>query len=171
MSNRSNETKAEYLHSEITMDLSWNMVVGEIMSGFFERLKTEQSLYGMRCSSCGRVYLPPRLICGDCWLEMDDWVVLGQLGTIVGKTVCYYKVLDSNTGKPRPTPFALGLIQIDGADTSLNHFVEAPDPSSVEIGDRVEIVFKKPLQGTVGDIAHFKWLGPQRIQSKKGESG
>jgi len=167
--NPAQEKSTEYLFSEITMDLTWNTDVGETMTGFFKRLKTERCLYGMRCSECQRVYLPPRPVCGDCWLEMNEWVALGNQGTIVGKTVCHYKILDSLTGEPRKTPFVLGLIQIDGAHTTLNHFVEAPDPALVSIGDRVEIVFRDALQGNVGDIVHFQWLGPQAKPGQRDE--
>lgn len=149
----------EYLFTDITMDLTWEMDAGRVMNVFFARLKDEAVLYGMKCAKCGRVYLPPRLICGDCWVEMDDMVALGLQGTIVGKTVCHYRILDSLSGKPRQTPFVLGLIQLDGADTALNHFIEAPDSDGVMIGDRAEIVFRRELQGNIGDILHFKWLG------------
>jgi len=164
INNSGQEKNAEYLCSGITMDLTWNTDVGETMTGFFQRLKSEQRLYGMRCSNCQRVYLPPRPVCGDCWREMNEWVALGSQGTIVGKTVCHYKILDSLTGKPRKTPFVLGLIQIDGAHTTLNHFVETPDPDQVSIGDRAKIVFRDVLQGNVGDIVCFQWLGPQAEQ-------
>ncbi len=160
------ENNSEYLFSSITMDLSWNTDVGETMAGFFQRLKAERRLYGTRCSNCLRVYLPPRPVCGNCWQQMNDWVELGEQGTIVGKTVCYYEILDSMTGKPRTTPFVLGLIQIDGADTTLNHFVETPDPDHVSIGDRVETVLRDTLQGNVGDIVHFQWLGPPTTSSQ-----
>lgn len=149
----------EYLFTDITMDLTWQTDPGRVMNDFFARLKDEAVLYGMKCGCCGHVYLPPRPICGDCWAEMDDMVALGLEGTVVGKTICHYKILNSLTGKPRKTPFVLGLIQLDGADTTLNHFIEAPDPDQVKIGDRVRIVFRDELEGNVGDIVHFKWLG------------
>lgn len=154
-----NTVNEDYLFSEITMDLCWKVDVGLVMAGFFKRLKVERRLYGMCCGQCGRVYLPPRPVCGNCWQAMDAWVVLGCQGVVAAKTVCHYKILDSLTGEPRKTPFVLGLIQLDGADTTLNHFIEAPDPAAVRIGDRVEIVLRDTLEGNVGDIVHFKWLG------------
>ncbi len=160
MSMKMQNTDTEYLTAEIIMDLSWDVDIGQTMTDFFHRLKDEKCLYGSRCGSCDRVYLPPRPICGDCWVEMDEFVPLGLQGTIIGKTICYYKILDSLTGKPRKTPFVLGLIQLDGADTTLNHFVDVDDPAKVAIGDRVETIFREPLQGNVGDIIHFKWLPP-----------
>ncbi len=147
-----------YLTADITMDLGWNVDIGPTMSEFFQRLKATRRLYGSRCDGCGRVYLPPRPVCGDCWLEMNEFVELGMLGTIVAKTICHYTILDSLTGKPRQTPFVLGLIQLDGADTTLNHFVEVDDPEWVAIGDRVEMILRETVEGNAGDILHFRWL-------------
>jgi len=158
MSDHVRALQQEYLHAEISMDLVWTLDIGEVMADFFQRLKIEQQLYGMRCSHCARTYLPPRPVCGNCWIEMTNWVALGRQGTLVAKTICHYNILDSRTGEPRKTPFMLGLIRLDGADTTLNHFIEAPDPIKVSIGDRVEILLRTPLEGSVGDILHFKWL-------------
>ncbi|MFQ5606017.1 MAG: Zn-ribbon domain-containing OB-fold protein [bacterium] len=166
MSTKPNSVSNEYLYSEITMDLTWRVEPGQIMATFFERLRREKTLCGIRCPSCKRVYLPPRPLCGNCWGEMNEWVALGHTGTLVAKTVCHYKILNSETGQPRKTPFVLGLIRLDGADTTLNHFIEADDPAQVEIGDRVQIVFRDELQGNIGDIRHFKWLGDHKYQGK-----
>lgn len=148
-----------YLYAEIGMDLAWQVDIGAVMADFFQRLKDEQTLYGMRCDQCSRTYLPPRLVCGNCWREMRHWVPLGRQGTLVAKTICHYKILDAQAGEPRKTPFVLGLIRLDGADTTLNHFVNAPDPAAVAIGDRVELVLREPTLGSTADMLHFRWLG------------
>lgn len=147
-----------FLYSEITMALSWEVVPGATMTEFFQKLKNEKTLYGMRCKKCNRVYLPPRPVCGNCFEKMKDWVPMGQQGTIMAKTICNYTILNSVTGEPRKTPFVLGLIRLDGADTTLNHFVETNNPNQVRIGDRVEIVFKGEMTGNIGDILHFRWI-------------
>lgn len=158
MNKHAKASNEEYLHSEIVMNLVWQVDIGKVMAGFFQRLKTEQRLYGMRCSHCGRTYLPPRPVCGNCWKEMEDWVPLGRQGTLIAKTIAHYRILDALTGEPRQTPFLLGLVQLDGADTTLNHFIEAPDPAKVRIGDRVEVVLRAAPEGNAGDILSFKWM-------------
>lgn len=146
----------EYLHSEILMELSWHVDPGTVMRRFFELLRREGRLYGMRCPQCRRVYLPPRPVCGNCWKEMTEWVPLGSDGTVVAKTVCHYSVLNSETGRPRQTPFVLALVKLDGADTTLNHFVEAEEIGNIHIGSRVKLVLRKQLRGNIGDIRHFQ---------------
>lgn len=149
----------EYFHSEIIMDMTWNIEPGAVMSRFFEHLQQERRLYGVKCPKCGRVYLPPRLVCGDCWVEMDEWVPLANTGRIMAKSACYYNLLNNETGMRRPTPFVLALIQLHGADTTFNHFIESDDPARVEIGKEVEIVFQEKLQGEMSDIRHFRLTG------------
>lgn len=85
-----------------------------------------------------------------------EWVPLGSCGTVVAKTVCHYSVLNAETGMPRPTPFVLALVRIDGADTTLNHFVEAKEIGNIRIGSRVELVLREQLQGNIGDIRYFQ---------------
>ena len=149
----------EYFYSEIMMDMTWNIDPGAVMSRFFELLQQERRLYGVKCPKCGRVYLPPRLVCGDCWVEMSEWVPLANKGRVMAKTACYYTLLNNDTGERRPTPFVLALIQLNGADTTFNHFVETDDPALVEIGKEVEIVFQENLKGEMSDIRHFQLTG------------
>ena len=113
----------------------------------------------MKCPKCQRVYLPPRPACGNCWVEMDDWVPLENKCKIVAKAICHYTLLDNTTGIRKPTPFVLALIQLYGADTSFNHFVETDDPDLVQLGKEVEIVFREQLQGNMQDILYFKLTG------------
>ncbi len=148
----------EYLFSEITMDLTWDIHPGAVMNRFFELLQEEKRLYGMYCPECKRVYLPPRPVCGNCWRELTDWVPLKNKGTIVAKTACYYTLLDNSTGIRKPTPFVLALIQLHGADTTFNHFIETDDPSEVEIGKEVEIVFRDKMEGNMEDIRFFRLI-------------
>ncbi|MCP4757186.1 MAG: Zn-ribbon domain-containing OB-fold protein [Proteobacteria bacterium] len=146
----------EYFYSEIMMDMTWNVEPGAVMNRFFERLQQERRLYGVKCPKCRRVYLPPRLVCGDCWADMNEWVPLENKGRVMAKTACYYTLLNNETGERRQTPFVLALIQLDGADTTFNHFVETDDPELVEIGKEVEIVFQDKLNGDMSDIRYFK---------------
>ncbi len=159
MTNMESKKTTEYFHSEIMMDMTWNVDPGNIMSRFFDLLQQERRLYGVKCPECQRVYLPPRPVCGDCWVELNEWIPLENKGRIMAKTACYYTLLNNETGKPRPTPFVLALIQLNGADTTFNHFVETNDPALVEIGKEVEIVFQDNLKGDMRDIRYFRLSG------------
>ncbi|MBW2552421.1 MAG: OB-fold domain-containing protein [Deltaproteobacteria bacterium] len=52
----------------------------------------------------------------------------------------------------------MGLIRLDGADTTLNHFLVESDPARLRIGLRVKAVWRTELLGAMDDILHFEVL-------------
>jgi len=143
----------------IPMRLTWRYSGGKFFSKFVRTLKEEGKILGIKCPSCKRTYLPPRPVCGNCYREMEEWVEVGPKGVLKAFTVGYYKLLDPSTGKPRPTPFGIGLIQLDGADTLLNHYLEETDITKLRIGLRVEPVWKEQMEGYLTDILFFRAIG------------
>ena len=87
---------------------------------------------------------------------MSEWVSVRDEGALDAWTVVHVPILDGRTGKQRPTPYGMGLIRLDGADTTLNHFLAEADPSRLEIGQRVRAVWRDELRGAMDDILHFE---------------
>ena len=50
----------------------------------------------------------------------------------------------------------LGLIHLDGADTSFVHFIGETVFAAMRIGQRVSAVFAGTRRGSILDIAYFK---------------
>jgi len=50
----------------------------------------------------------------------------------------------------------IGLIRLDGADTSLMHFIGETERGALRIGLRVAAVFAEARSGSILDIAYFK---------------
>lgn len=148
--------KEKFLKSVIPMKLTWRFSGGEYFSRFVTSLKEKGEILGTRCRSCNRVYLPPRPVCGNCYVKMEEWHPVGPEGTLMAFTIGYYKLLDPSTGKPRPTPFGIGLIQLDGADTLINHYLEETDINKLSIGQRVEPVWREKREGFLTDILYFR---------------
>jgi len=139
----------------IGMPYQWS--VGIYGSRFFEEIRKTQRFVGIRCPQCGKVRVPPRRICGECFCEMDELVYLPSAGTIVAFSVVNYPFLDPSTGKKRPIPYTYGYIQIDGADNIFSHIINETDADKIRVGMRVQAVFKKPeeMQGNIEDIRYF----------------
>ncbi|MCP4417631.1 MAG: OB-fold domain-containing protein, partial [Chloroflexi bacterium] len=70
-------------------------------------------------------------------------------------------ILDPTSGEPRPTPYGMALIQLDGADTTINHFLAENDLKKLHLGMRVTAVWRKERTGTLADIIHFSVIGEQ----------
>jgi len=149
----------EFLRVPITMDLTFRYAAGRYFTHFFREIKDNKRILGVRCAKCRKVYLPPRPFCGECHSRMEDWIEVGPEGTLVGFTVVYFSFHDASLGGVRPTPFGAGLIQLDGADTSLNHYLGESNVANLRIGMRVRPIFKEKREGNISDILYFEVLG------------
>ncbi|MBA7617633.1 hypothetical protein ES703_24949 [subsurface metagenome] len=149
-------------------NLPYRYSIGELAVKYFEELK-KRKIMGIKCHKCAKVYMPPRRVCPDCFVEMtlDDMVELSTKGTLEGFTVVNYPFVDPNTGAMRPFPYGYLICKLDGADTYLMHFCDETDHTKFKIGQRVEAVFcdeldkehesyREELKGDIYDITYFR---------------
>jgi len=127
------------------------------MERFCAGLK-EKRIEALQCEQCERRYLPPRPFCGNCHKKLKKWIDVKDEGTIEAWTVLNLPMLDGRTGKPRATPYGMALIKLDGADTTLNHYLGESDPKKLKIGSRVKAVWRDELIGAMSDISYFEVL-------------
>ena len=143
------------------VNLPFSFTAGRTASRFFIELRDRGKIMGTRCPECRRVIVPAQLFCKECFVKTDEWVEVGPLGTLTNFTVVYRPA----PHHPMETPFAYGIIKLDGADTSLVHFLGEVDPAGIEPGLRLEPVFNSDRTGTILDIAYFKPANDKRSNS------
>ncbi|MCS7156121.1 MAG: Zn-ribbon domain-containing OB-fold protein [Blastocatellia bacterium] len=146
------------LRVEFFLNTEYHYAVGHYGTRFFTELRDHARIMGMRCPECGRVYIPPRPVCGICYRELQEWVEVGPEGTIVGWTVVRIPFIDPMTGEQRPVPYGFAIIRLDGASTSLYHFLDETDESKIAVGKRVRAVFREQREGSLRDILYFRLL-------------
>jgi uncharacterized OB-fold protein len=134
----------------------YTYAAGPVRSRFLSELRDHKRIMGVKCHSCSRVYVPAKPTCPVCLSELHDWVKVGNSGTILTYTV----VAQPFPNHTMATPFMYGIIQLDGADTGLTHFLGEVDPEGLKIGMRVEAVFQEAREGSILDIKYFKPLLP-----------
>jgi uncharacterized OB-fold protein len=130
--------------------------IGMHGSKFFKELKERRVFLGVKCPKCNKVYVPPRRVCGECYVEMDNFVEVGPKGVIGTFTILRYAFIDPETGEQKPIPYGYGFIRLDGADTLFQHYINIEDEKKVKVGARVEPVFSKVRKGTIKDIQYFR---------------
>ncbi|MFD2644601.1 Zn-ribbon domain-containing OB-fold protein [Pseudomonas japonica] len=138
--------KQPVLYADINYD------AGQVNSIFFAALRDHGKITATRCAHCERVYLPPRLSCHECFEELHEWVDVSNLGTLKAYTV----VREPGMLQALETPYVLGLIQLDGADTSLVHYLSKVDLEKVTVGMRVCAVLAEAREGNIRDICYFE---------------
>jgi hypothetical protein len=98
--------------------------------------------------------VPPRLSCKNCFTELKEWVEVSDTGTLLTYTVVYVP----GENQPFEPPYAIGLIQLDGADTGLMHVIGETDLEKLSMGMRLQAVFSQERDGSIRDIKYFKPL-------------
>jgi hypothetical protein len=134
----------------------FNYSIGLYGSKFFKELRDRRVFVGSKCPKCKKVFVHPRKVCGECYVEMKEFVEVGPKGIISTFTILRYAFIDPETGEQKPVPYGYGFIKLDGADTCLQHYIDLQDEKKVKIGARVEPVFAPEKKGTIKDILYFK---------------
>jgi len=142
----------EILISEQVLQVPFCYSAGKVTSRFLLALRDEATIYGIRCPSCGKVYAPPRSLCGPCFTSTEEWVPLTGEGVVQSFTGVRY----AESVHPLEPPFIIGLIRLDGADTGMVHIIRGMEEKALEIGQRVRAVFTQERKGHILDIAHFE---------------
>ena len=118
-------------------------------SKFFIELMKNKKILGAKCKKCGKVWMPPRINCSDCY-EDTDWLELKQTGVIEVSTIVWY----TTSAFIQAVPYGIAFIKLDGAETAFNQgiFSENLVPSKIKKGQRVRAVFQKERQGKMTDF-------------------
>ena len=133
--------------------LPYSYFAGRVGSKFITTLRDKKKIMGVKCPTCNTVFIPPRQVCNKDFTDIrDNWIELGNTGTVVGFTVVRY----DDKHLPRKAPFVMALIKLDGADTPFMHILEECSIEDVKIGMNVEAVFAAQATNTILDIDHFK---------------
>lgn len=130
--------------------------VGQYMDKFYDALENKK-IIGNKCPKCGKVYVPPRKICGQCkeTIKFDkNWVELPNTGTLLNYTITYYRVSD-RAGRKTKNPQTIGMVKIDGSDTAIIYRLLKTTPEELEIGMKVKIEWEEKSKGNPSDIKGF----------------
>jgi uncharacterized OB-fold protein len=148
--------KREYIIIESAQAQPFRWSAGAYGSKFLTAIRDDMQIMGIKCPSCGKVYVPLRRVCGPCYQEMTELVPVSSEGTLVSFSVVSFGFVDPSTGKQKPVPYGYAIIHLDGADSYLIHYVDETDPEKMKAGDRVHAVFEEDRTGSLLDIRHFE---------------
>jgi uncharacterized OB-fold protein len=90
-----------------------------------------------KCSDCGFLAFPPRLVCPECGKREFETISLTPAGTILTYTICHVAADYFAT----ETPFAVGIIETDDGARLTTQIVDC-DHEEIEIGKRVRLMLR-----------------------------
>lgn len=91
-----------------------------------------------RCRSCEQTHFYPRLLCPFCLSDATEWVDAAGTGEIYT-----FSVIRQNKGQE---PYVLAYVTLDEGVSMMTNIVDA-DPASLQIGQRVKVVFHETENG------------------------
>jgi len=138
------------MDGEIHIKYKWSL--GKAGERFFTELRDHKKIMGTRCRQCGRVLVPPRIFCEECFVEDMEWVEVEPKGTLLTFGDSYF----STDGKRLKEPWMLGIVRLNGSDGGLIHFIGDARPEDIKIGMQMEAVFKEKPEGNIMDILYFR---------------
>jgi uncharacterized OB-fold protein len=112
-------------------------------------------IFGAKCEACNITYVPAKIFCEKCFARLEDkYLDVGTKGKVYTFTQCY----ETYEGIRKEKPSIVAVIQIDGTQGFLVHWLGEINFEKVSIGMPVEAVFKakKDREGSILDIKFFK---------------
>lgn len=139
------------------VNIQYKWVYGSALGKFYDALRTEGKIYGIKCPGCHGVQCPPKAFCGVCFVECTEFVELPNVGVLDTFTTVYMEF----PGQPRKPPYTYGYIKLDGSHTHIYHIIGDIDEKDIHVGLRLEPVWEVPekRKGTLYDIKYFKPVG------------
>ncbi|MBD3196321.1 MAG: DNA-binding protein, partial [Candidatus Lokiarchaeota archaeon] len=46
---------------------------GHYVQTFLEGIGKEDKILGVKCPKCGKIYVPPKMVCFECFEKMEEW--------------------------------------------------------------------------------------------------
>jgi len=151
------EKTEELLVIKQVLSIPQKFSTGPVMGRFLNAFK-EKRILANKCPSCGRLQLPPREVCAECRVRVDEFVEVGPEGRLTISDIAYYASPDPLTSDVRDTPYCACHILLDGCKghETLWHELNPDDIPRAKKGARVRPVWNQHRVGAITDIMYFE---------------
>ena len=111
-----------------------------------------------KCTKCGKIYFPPRLICNECKNREFENIKLSDEGKL--KTYTVIRVAPTNFTDE--VPYAVGIVELkDGVSTMMQ--IADCEPDELSIGMQLKVEFRKiQEEGDAGILMYGYKAVPDR---------
>jgi uncharacterized protein len=130
--------------------LDWKYTAGEAGERFLQLLK-QGKIQASICRSCGKTYLPPKIFCKDCFVQVTEWREVPE------GTGYIYSFTKARSSEGKDPPQLLLLVKFEGIEGGLLGKFKA-GREEPRIGMKIKPIFKKKDQrkGELTDIDYFE---------------
>ena len=143
-------------HWNDSIPLEYHYTAGVAGEEFRRELRDNGRFLAAKCSKCKNAYVPARLFCPQCFIEMKDLFPINNPGYVESFTV----VDRGRDGSEAEHPTILALVRFESAKGGIIHRLQVDPSDQVMIGMRVHPLLKEKSSrtGALDDILAFKPL-------------
>jgi uncharacterized protein len=156
-------------HWTDSIPLEYHYTAGVAGEEFRRELRDNGRFLVSKCSKCKSTYIPARMYCPSCFIEMKDQFPIDKLGYVYSFT----SVNRDRSGAETDSPITVGLVKFEGVKGGLVHFLDV-DPDQVSIGMKVAPSLKNQSEraGDITDIRAFKPVstGSSKMTADEGKA-
>jgi uncharacterized OB-fold protein/putative sterol carrier protein len=153
----------ELLALKRVISVDHRFATGPVMGKFLNGLK-EKRILANKCPKCKRLQIPPREVCAECKVRVEEFVEVGPKGNVRMLEYTYYASPDPLTGKTRETPYGTAYIILDGCKGHeiFAHSIRPDQLDRIQLGwnERkgtvVRPVWAEQRTGSIFDIKYFE---------------
>jgi uncharacterized OB-fold protein len=143
-------------HWTDSIPLEYHYTAGVAGEAFRRELKKSGRFLSSKCAQCKTTYVPARMFCPSCFIEIKDNAPLEKPGYVYSHTI----VSHNRAGEPISEPLTIALIRFEGVKGGIVHRLQVAEPNSVSFGTKVVPILKDGNErtGALTDIIAFKPL-------------
>ncbi len=141
-------------HWTDSIPLEYHYTAGVAGEEFRRELKENGKFLVSKCTECKTTYLPARLFCPTCFVEMKDQFPIDKAGYLYS----YTSVANKRSGNKLDQPTLVALVKFEGVKGGIVHKLDVEDPDKVTIGMKARPILKGALErtGSLTDILAFR---------------
>ena len=140
-------------HWTDSIPLEFHYTAGVAGEEFRRELKANGRFLASKCSKCKNIYVPARMFCPSCFIEIKETKKIEEPGYVYSHTT----VNRNRTGEPAE-PMTIALIRFEGVKGGIVHKLDVNEPNIVTFGMKVIPILKNTGErtGALTDIIAFK---------------
>jgi uncharacterized protein len=141
-------------HWTDSIPLEYHYTAGVAGEEFRRELKENGRFLSSKCDKCKTTYIPARMFCPSCFIEIKENTPLDTRGYVYSHTT----VNRNRTGEPIGEPLTIALVKFEGVKGGIVHQLKASELGSVSFGTKVVPILKDPKErtGALTDIIAFR---------------
>jgi hypothetical protein len=98
---------------------------------------SQRKLLGGRCTKCGKVHLPPRPVCDNCYSKDFEWIDIPKEGTLVSYTVIHIGPAQFQL----MAPYTIGIVELTNG-SRIPGMVRGVSLKQIKIGMKLVMDFE-----------------------------